>query len=155
VGPDGKATQLTRPEDQVDDAAAGPDDTFLLVCRKDAPRGKILRVPRSEPKFAAAVTVRPQDDGVLCDWAVAGRRVFAVSRRAGSGRLRVFAVSGREEAEVPVPPFTAVEELTPLPGGALLFRRTGYLEPPAWFRYDPETRRLKKVGLAADANAEA
>ena len=70
--------------DQVDDAAAGPDDTILLVCWKGAPRGKIVRVARTDPKLAEAVTVRPQDDGMLCNWTVAGRRVFAVSRRDGS-----------------------------------------------------------------------
>ena len=44
IAPDGKITQVTRFEDKCIAAVAGPDDNLYLISRKDAPRGKLLRM---------------------------------------------------------------------------------------------------------------
>src|SRR5262249_14518233 len=59
IGQDGKVTQVPRFDDKVVAAVAGPDDNLYLVSRKDAPHGKLLRVPLVEPVLARAIEIVP------------------------------------------------------------------------------------------------
>ncbi len=58
-GPDGKWTQLTHYEDKVVVGAfGGPFNAYVyLLSRKDAPKGKIIRIPLCQPDLANAKTV--------------------------------------------------------------------------------------------------
>jgi prolyl oligopeptidase len=65
IGPDGKVAQVTRFEDKIIAVVAGPDDNLYLVSRKDAPNGKLLRLPLSDPVLAHATEIVPAGEAVL------------------------------------------------------------------------------------------
>jgi len=67
--PSGKWTQITRFEDRVKQVEFGrdplyiewpKDDSLYLLSRKDAPRGKIVKVPLAQPDLSAAKVVIPE-----------------------------------------------------------------------------------------------
>src|SRR5437899_9200211 len=51
LGPDGTWKQITQFSDQIKIARLGRDNALYLVSRMDAPRGKILRLPRDVPEL--------------------------------------------------------------------------------------------------------
>src|SRR5207302_1241010 len=58
----------------------------------------------------------------------------------GPNRVSMFSYDGRPLGEVPLPPFTAVPEIVPMPGDGLLIRATSYLAPDAWFELSAVAR---------------
>lgn len=144
----GKLKPVTKPEDRVVFMGFGNNDTLLMESWKGAPRGRILRMPLSDPDPARACVLIPQSDAVLHSWIVTDHFVYVVERKDGSERLRVFGLSGREHPPVPLPPFTAVDELLRLKGDAVLYKLDSFVAAPQWFRYDPATRESERVALS-------
>src|SRR5271165_2754370 len=62
---DGTPHQVTRFEDKVVGAVIGPDDQLYLVSRKDAPRGKLLKLDLADPKLEQARVIVPESKYVL------------------------------------------------------------------------------------------
>jgi prolyl oligopeptidase len=148
LGPSGKWEQITRLEDQVTNLIFGPDDTLLLLSIKDAPRGQILQMPLDKPKVADAKVLVPQGEGVLQNVVPADSRLYVLEQRANGDRLRVFDLEGKEQKPVPIKPGSAVNELLVLEEDELLYQVETYLEPPVWFRYDPDKGEPKRTALA-------
>ena len=63
----GHWTQVTHLEDGIVSAKLGPDAALYLLSRKDAPRGRILRLPLSHLDLADAKVVVPQSSGSGAD----------------------------------------------------------------------------------------
>ncbi len=151
---DGKLTRIYKPEDLAVGVGAADDGSVYIESWKGAPRGKLLRLPpgAADPTNPAArakpVEIVPEGPGALVEWLVTDHFAFAVQRLDGSERFRVFGLSGREHPEIPVPPLCAVEELTQLKGDVILYRVTGHLSAPTWYRYDPATRKSERVALS-------
>jgi prolyl oligopeptidase len=149
-----KLKLLYAPEECATAVGIADDGSTYIESWKGAPNGALLRVPpgAADPANPAArakpYAVVPECPGVLAGWLVTDHFAFAVHRADGSERLRVFGLSGREHAEIPVPPFCAVEELTHLRGNTILYRVTGHLSAPEWYRYDPATHKPEKVALS-------
>ena len=59
----GHWTQVTHFEDAIVSAVAGPDGYLYLLSHKDAPRGKILRIPLANLDLAQAKVIVPQSSG--------------------------------------------------------------------------------------------
>lgn len=151
---DGKLKLRYAPSEHAVGVGVADDDSTYIESWKGAPRGKLLRLPpaAADPTNPAArvkpFEVVPESAGALVEWLVTDHFAFAVQRANGSERLRVFGLSGREHPEIPVPPFAAVEELTQLKGDTILYRVTGHLSAPTWYRYDPATRKPEKVAIS-------
>jgi prolyl oligopeptidase len=63
--PDGAWKQLTNAEDMVVKADFGTNDDVYLVSRKEAPRGKILRLRLTAPRLSEAATILPEGEDVI------------------------------------------------------------------------------------------
>ena len=106
--PDGKWRQFSKFEDKIIQAEFGPNDDLFVVSRKDAPRGKILRVPiddarrgrrprwscprartRSSPSFWQSREARSSSTD---------SRLYVVYQLGGPSEIRVFDLDGQAAA---------------------------------------------------------
>ncbi|MDB6170742.1 MAG: prolyl endopeptidase [Chthoniobacteraceae bacterium] len=144
--------QLTRFEDAVKEAAFGRDGTALyLRSVKDAPRGKVLRMPLDGGLKEAEVIV-PESGVVIEALAPGASFLFVADLVGGPSQVRRFDLNGKNGKEVPIPANSAVTQLVTLndtPGDErLLFRETSFTEPDAWYLYKADKNAVKKTALA-------
>jgi prolyl oligopeptidase len=140
----GHWTQVTRFEDAIVSAKVGPEASLYLLSRKDAPRGKILRLPLSQLELSQAKVIVPQSSGSgsdesarasIEDFVPADDRLYVIDILGGPSRVRVFDPQGRSMAAPPVPPISAVDGMVSIGGGSVLFYNASYLQPAGWYHY--------------------
>jgi len=144
--------QITRFEDGVKHVAISVDDSSLyLRSVKDAPRGKVLRLPlntTSELKDAALIV--PEGDAVVEGIVPTASFLFVADLIGGPSRIRRFDLDGKHGIELPIPPASGVEDLVALndrPGdNRVLFTQTSYAEPRAIYSYEPPSREATGAG---------
>jgi prolyl oligopeptidase len=157
--PSGKWIQLTHFTDEISAATFGADSALYLVSRKNAPRGKILRLPLDTPSLAKATTVVPESDAVIqgMRFAISGYpaafaatqdRLYVVDLVGGPNQIRIFDHSGHPFGTVPVEPVSSVGQVLRLRKGDVLYRNSSFLHPTAWYHYDPKTGKNAKIALS-------
>jgi prolyl oligopeptidase len=146
-GPSGGWTQVTKFSDLVSKVEFGPGETLFLLSRQDAPRGTILRMPRSKPHLAAANPVVPQSEAVIRGMTATAERLYVVDLIGGPSRMRVFDLEGKPLAAPETAPISSIGQVVKLDGDAVLFRTESFLEPAAWFRFDPKTGASARTAL--------
>jgi prolyl oligopeptidase len=164
--PDGRWTKVTEFADRISAAIFGPGESLYLVSRKGAPRGKIMRLPLEQPKLATARVVVPQSDvniegmtltsagGLAASLVATATRLYVIDVNGGPSQLRVFDPDGGHEQKVPIKPVSAVEQIVRMEGDEVLFRNESYVDPPAWYRYDPATAKVTITALRRDSRDE-
>jgi prolyl oligopeptidase len=157
--PDGGWTQLTTYADQVTGAEFGPDGALYLISLKDAPRGRILVLPRSARTLGEATLAVGEQEGAL-QWdfyfgntfVPTADRLYATYQVGGPTELRTFRLpSGEPVAGPTVPPVSSVGQLRALSGQRLLFRQGSYTAPPAWYVYDPATGQSRPTAMRSSS----
>src|SRR5262249_57169720 len=53
-----------------------------------------------------------------------------------------------------LPPTSAIGRVVRIKGDVVLFRRESYLQPPAWYRYDPASGKATKTALFRTSPAD-
>ncbi len=150
--PEGRWFQVTRFADQISEADFGPDNTLYLLSHKDAPMGQVLAL--AAPAFAmdkAKIVVtagRSSVDGFLA----AGSYLYVRYMAGGPSKL-VAKQAGRPEKAIAIEPVSAVGQLVPDKDGKLLFENESFVQPSAWFRYDPASGAVQKTALATTSPA--
>ncbi len=155
---DGQWKQFSRFGDKTLQAAFGPNDDLFLVSRRDAPRGKILRIPIDRLDVSAAETIVPQGkDSIVSEFGGAptvmptDTRLYVEYQLGGPSEIRVFDLEGRS---LPAPkqlPVSTVGGLMRLEKEEILFYNASYIAPPARYHYDPTTGRTSRPRLATDS----
>ena len=135
--------QITRFEDGVKQLAFACDGTTIyLRSVKDAPRGKILRMPLDATKTLADATVFVvESDAVIEGLTPTPSWLFITDLVGGPSRLRQLDLRGTSGRVLPLPENSGIDQLLALENGPgderVLFRETSYTEPSAWYLYDP------------------
>ena len=142
----GSWRQLTHFEDGVKTIKFGKDAALYLLSKKNAPRGKILRLPLAEPVLAKATVVVPEVKGVLDDYAPSAHGVYVAVMEGGPSALRYYPNHG-SSVEVPVLPVSAVGGLRCWFGDQVLFANTSFLKPPGWFEWEPGMKSPRATAL--------
>ncbi len=153
-GAAGEPVQVTRFEDEVTDALLGEGGELFLVSRKDAPRGRILRVPLARPVLAEARVVVPERAASIDHVVAAASRLHVAYVDGGPSQLTSFALAGGDAREVALEPVSSVAEIVALEGDELLYRAQSFLTPPAWFRADAATGAVRRTALAVASPAD-
>jgi prolyl oligopeptidase len=153
--------QVTRFEDGIKQIAVGCDDaTLYLRSVKDAPRGKILRLPLNDSTaLKDAAVIVPEGHAVIEDITPTAAWLYASELVGGPSRLVRFDLAGKSGQELPIPPNSGAGYLLPLKDrpddDRVLYRETSYVEPDAWYLYDPaqggKVGSVKKTALARKA----
>jgi prolyl oligopeptidase len=147
--------QITRFDDKIVAVTAGGDGALYLVSRKDAPRGKLLKLEPGVVDLARAAILVAESDAVIVSGGQAGGEPVAVTPRAvyvrelvgGPSRVAIFDHSGKPRGELPLPDVSSVDEVAPLNDGTLLYSIETYLRPPYFARYDEMTARTAESKL--------
>lgn len=142
----GKWTQFAKYEDRIVQATFGPDDALYLISRKDAPRGKLMRISAAAPQLENATVIVPdQKDALVSEFdhpdnlLVTDSLVYAVYQLGGPSEIRVFDHSGKTMPAPEQLPVSAVGGLASIGGDAILFTNTSFTQPSAHFRFGPST----------------
>ena len=155
IGPDGKVTQVTRFEDKIIAAVAAPDDNLYLISRKDAPHGKLLRLPLSDPVLARATEIVPAGEPVLqggsAPVVVTERALYLRELVGGPSQVARFDYAGKPMGVLPSPEVASVGQVVPLGDGTLLYPVSSYLRPTYFARFD-ETSGKSEVSKLAPAS---
>jgi prolyl oligopeptidase len=154
--PGAKALKVARYEDRVVAAAMAKDGTLYGLSRLNAPKGKVLKLSAPyDGGFEKAVLFAPEEaDAAIVDGGEFGRPLVAAGHRlavariaGGPSRLAVYDAPG-EGRPISIPPIAAVDDVTALPDGDLLYRVATYLEPPYYARWGAGTGESVRTRLA-------
>jgi prolyl oligopeptidase len=151
----GTVRQITHFEDKVAAVTAGADGALYLVSRKNAPRGKLLKLEPGVADLDRAAVLVAESDAVILSGGQAGGDPLAVTPRAlyvrellgGPSRVAVFDHTGKSLGILPLPDPATVDQVEPLGDGTLLYSIETYLRPPYFSRYDEQTRHSAETKL--------
>jgi prolyl oligopeptidase len=152
----GSSRQVTHFDDKVVAMTAGADGALYLVCRKNAPRGKLLKLEPGVTDLTRAAVIVPESDGVIQGGGEFGGEPVVVSPSAlyvreligGPSRVAIFDHAGKPQGTLPLPDVAAVNEVELLSDGTVLYSIETYLRPPFFSRYDEKTGKASDTELA-------
>jgi len=148
IGPGGKVTQVTRFEDKVVAAVAGSDDNLYLVSHKDAPHGKLLRLPVADPALVHATEIVPHGEPVMQGLVVTDQAIYLRELVGGSTQVARFDHAGKPFGVLPLPDVASVSEVVPLGDGTLLYSVNTYLRPTYFARFEETSGKSEVSKLA-------
>ena len=131
---------------QGDRRAVAPDGELWLRSRKDAPKGKILKMSPADD-LAKAKLVVPESDAVIDAFLVTKGRVFTADLVGGPYQVRVFDRKGKALSTLPLEPVSSVWRMAPLEGDDILLRAESYVTPSAWLLYRDKDQKLSPTQL--------
>lgn len=130
--PDGSWKRLAADADRVMRGRFAFDGTLYLLSYKNAPRGRILRLPAGSTDLAAAATLVPESDAAIDDYCLTENRLFVADLVGGPSQIRVFGRDGRYAGTLSILPVSSVEGMFAGRDG-IHFQNQSVLEPPAWY----------------------
>jgi len=154
LDPAGQWTQLTQFSDKIVAAAFGLNETLYVLSRNQAPKGKLLSLPLANPKLAAAQTVVAESDAAIEYFTPTVTRLYVVDSIGGPSQIRVFDLTGKPLAQIPLKPISSVEDIVRLENDEVLFGSQTHLDPYAWYRFDPAAGRATKTALFSTSSAD-
>lgn len=146
-GPSGSWSQITKFSDLIPSVKFGPGEALFLLSHQDAPRGKILRLPRINPQLGPAKTIVPESDLVIRSVSVTQNALYVVDLAGGPSQMRVFDLEGKSLVAPETKPISSIGQVVKLDADNILFRTESFLEPAAWYRFDPGTSRSSRTAL--------
>ena len=152
-GPDRQWHQITRFVDQTSSASFAADDSLFLLSRQDAPMGKILQLAAPSFALADAKTVVSAGRSSIDGFVAAGSHLY-LSYMAGGPSKLLDKETGKEAKPIEIPPVSSVNELVKASGDQLLYDNESFVQPSAWYLYDPSTGQSKKTGMAQTSPAD-
>ena len=113
-------------------------DALYLLSRRDAPHGKVLRLPlTSGATVADAHEIVPTSDLVIEDLAVTRDTVWVVDMDGGPQQVRSFDTSGRPLPPAEIPPLSSVSSyaarLATLGQDRIAWSCESFTEPATWW----------------------
>jgi prolyl oligopeptidase len=133
-------------------------DTLLLVARKGSPRGRVQTLSLDEPALANAKTIIAETaDTIVSDFrppspvVVTPSRLYLKFQLGGPTDVRAFDHSGKPLPGPKALPVSDVTQLVAGGGDALLYSNVSYVDPNAWYRFDPATNTTTRTALVTKA----
>jgi prolyl oligopeptidase len=142
----GSWQQLTRFEDGIKVIRFGKDAALYLLSKKNAPRGKILRLPLADPDLAKATVAVPEGKGVVGEYEPSAGGLYIAVMEGGPSRLWYYPKAG-PPVEVPVLPVSAVGGLHCWHGDELVFANNSFLKPPGWYEWEPGMKQPRATAF--------
>jgi len=143
---DGAWSKVASYDDRVLGAQFAPDGALWLLSRKDAPRGKILRLDPGARDLGQARTILPEGPATIGAFEATQSGIWIVEQLGGPSRLRHFDVDGRDLGEVAILPVSGVNSLVRAGADEILFNNQSYLQPAGWYRLDANSQ-VKRTEL--------
>ncbi len=151
-GPDGAWRRLATLADRVVQARFGEDGALWLLSRKDAPRGRVLRVALPGGDLAKATVVAEAGAGAIDDLAATAGRLYVAEIAGGPSLLRVLDHAGKALGEVALPPVSGVATLTTLGRDEVLYAVSRYTEPAGWYATRDGALEARRTSISATSS---
>ncbi len=157
---DGRWRQLTSFKDKIQQIQFGKDNSLYLLSTKDAPHGKILRLPLPAPTTnfqgddiapipqsgVALTQIVPSSEAVIEAFCPTAGGLYVKDLMGGPSQIRF--INGAGVFRLPLKdPISSVRELLSPGGDELLFSTISYTEPQAWSRFDAGTKKFRRTEL--------
>jgi prolyl oligopeptidase len=156
---DGKWRQFSTFADQAVQAAFGPNGTLYVVSRKDAPKGKILRLSADAPDLTKATVLVPEGaDAIVTDFYTSpeaatvlptASRLYVTYQLGGPSVIRCFGHDGRPLPAPAQPDVGAVTGLTAAGKDDVLFTAGSFTQPRGLYRFRPGQKTTDKLPLTS------
>jgi prolyl oligopeptidase len=138
--------------DQVVQVRFAPDGELWLRSKKDAPKGKLMKLATSATLDKAVVVV-PESEVVLDAFTVTKTRLYTADLVGGPYQIRVFDRSGKPRPNIAIDPITSVWQIVRTEGDDVLVRTENYVRPGTWSVYRAAEAKLTKTPLEKKAAA--
>lgn len=155
---DGAFTQLSEFGDKVLQMTWSPQGDLFILSRQHAPRGKILRLARTELDVRNAVVVVPESGDTLVEdfWGppsilATENLVYAMYQLGGPSQLRVFDHVGAVLESPEQLPVSSVSAAVPIGGDEVLFGNGSFVTPFGWYRFNPVTGETTPTRLLPES----
>jgi prolyl oligopeptidase len=154
LGPSGRWVRVADFADEVKRAEFGPGPALYCVSIKDAPRGKVLRIPLSSPDLAHAAVVVPPSEAVIQECRPTASRLYVRDLVGGPSRIRIVDPDGKPLGEVQLPPVSSAGRMEGYGKDDLLVRAQSYVAPPAWYLCSASSGKTARTALAETSPAD-
>ncbi|MFT3840678.1 MAG: prolyl oligopeptidase family serine peptidase [Myxococcaceae bacterium] len=121
-------------------------DALYLRSKKDAPKGKVVRLPYDKPELASAKVV-VAEGAPLENLVATATRIYTVEQKGGPTVVHAWGLDGKDLGVLPTAEGTAAQKLVRLDGDDLLITVTGWVLPPQVFRYTAKDGVLAPTAL--------
>jgi prolyl oligopeptidase len=154
--PDGTWRQFSWYGDKIVQVSFGFHDDLFIVSRRDAPRGKILRLEINNLDVAEAATiVKESQDTIVATnfWHSLSvlptpSHLYVIYQLGGPSEIRVFDHDGKPLPKPRQLEVSSVDDLTAWNANDILFRDTSFIDPPAYYLFEAATTTTTKTQLA-------
>jgi len=147
LDPSGKWKQITRFSDMITQGKFGPENALYLLSHKDAPRGKILRLPTGKTKLSQAKTIVAESEVVIQGFLPTATKIYVRDLVGGPSQIRMLDRGGFFQELIPLMPVSSAQDMISLGGDKILFRNSSYLEPPVCYTYEPSQGKPLRTAL--------
>ena len=141
----GRWRQVTRISDQASTADFDSSNNLYLLSNQDAPLGKLLELSSPLYSLGTAKTVVTPGRSSIDGFLAMGSHLYVRYMAGGPSKLLDKPSTGPERT-VNLLPISSVDEMAKV-RGQFLFENETYIDPPAWFRYDPSNGQVTKTAL--------
>jgi prolyl oligopeptidase len=145
--------QIIDYDEQIVQATFGDDDTLFLISRKDAPRGKLLKLPLKDISLDEAKVIVPEGkDTVVSDFyghsplVTTPAHLYVTYQLGGPSEIRVFDYQGQRQAGPEILPVSSVGQIVAARDN-ILFQNSSYLDPSAWYLFNHIKETTDKTTL--------
>ena len=152
---DGVWRQLADFDDKIAKFAFGENNDLYAVSLKGAPLGKIVHGPlQGFDVDKAAVVIKEGKDAIISDiysantLLIANGRIYLAYQTGGPSEIRGFDLSGKSEVAPEAPAVSSVSNIIKVSNGSVVFAARSFLEPTAYYHFDPKTGKTLKTPLA-------
>ncbi len=156
--PDKGRQQITTYDDQVVELHLGPNNNMFLISRHNAPRGKILRLSLDAPGLENAVTIVDEGEDTIesgfyssTKMVITNTKLYVSYQMGGPSEIRVFDHDGKPQPGPQVLPVSSIRQVVSLDNDEILYQNISYIEPAAWYHFDPVLASTKKSALAENS----
>jgi prolyl oligopeptidase len=174
IGPDGQWKQLTGFSDQIKQGEFGKDNCLYLLSTKDAPHGKILRLPLADlssnlnlnpnPQPTTPITalsdrraplpvVVPASEAVIENFCPTANGLYVQDLMGGPSQIRYIGGAGVQRVPLNDPVSSVLQMLSPK-GDELLFESISYTAPYVWTQFDAATKKTQRTALVGKSPAD-
>jgi len=154
MNPSGKWKQVTKFSDKATYADFGPNDKLYLVSLNNAPNGKILSVPLSNPEIAKAETVVKESDVSIQHFLPTDNLLYIIYQVGGPSEIHVLNIANNRLKSIPTKPISSISGLVKIQGNEILFGCQTFIEPHAWYYFNPATEKISKTELITKSSVD-
>lgn len=149
--------QIIDYDEQVVQATFGADDTLFLISRKNAPRGKLLKLSLADISLDKAKVIVPEGKNtIVSDFyghapiVAAQAHLYVTYQLGGPSEIRVFDYQGQPQNGPEILPVSSIGQIVVVQDD-IVFQNSSYLDPPAWYLFNQDKKTTCKTSLVTQS----